>query len=390
MTTRLVDVGWYKEFSEALCVEATELRIICPFIKLGALESLLSHQPGKVQVITRFNLAEFAEGVSDVAALRKLLDCGARVRGVRNLHAKLYLFGESRAMITSANLTSAALGLNHEFGVITQDASIVSECLAYFKSLWERAGNDLLRDRVDAWDKTVKTYWVGGGRPNVTAGLDDFGADAGVIGPPPPPIPIAEASQAFVKFQGNSNDRISLDVPTIYEIKKSGCHWAACYPSSKRPRSVKDGAVIFMGRFTENPDNIRVFGRAIGMQYSPGRDDATQADIEKRSWKEKRSRYIRVHHAEFVNGAMENGISLNELMDALGANSFASTQRNAVSGKGNTNPRFAYRQHASVELSNEGLEWLARRLQEAFETYGTVSRNSLDELDWPDPSMISS
>ena len=116
MTIRLIDGGWGKEFADALRVDASELRIICPFIKLGALESLLSHQPSKVQVITRFNLADFAEGVSDVAGLRKLLDSGASVRGVRNLHAKLYLFGESRAMITSANLTSAALGWNHEFG----------------------------------------------------------------------------------------------------------------------------------------------------------------------------------------------------------------------------------------------------------------------------------
>ena len=126
------------------------------------------------------------------------------------------------------------------------------------------------------------------------------------------------------------------------------------------------------------------------MEYQPGRDDASLADIELREWKARWSRYIRVHHAEFVDGAMENGISLNELMDTLGANSFASTERNAASGKGNTNPRFAYRQQASVELSNKGFEWLAGRLQEAFETYGTVSRNSLDELDWPDPLMISS
>ena len=47
-----------------------ELRIICPFIKVGALESLLSCQPGNVQVITWSNLADFAERVSDVAALR--------------------------------------------------------------------------------------------------------------------------------------------------------------------------------------------------------------------------------------------------------------------------------------------------------------------------------
>ena len=67
----------------------------------GALDRLLSLNPGSVQVITRFNLVDFAEGVSDVAGLRMLLDAGAQVRGIRRLHAKLYL-SASWAIITSA------------------------------------------------------------------------------------------------------------------------------------------------------------------------------------------------------------------------------------------------------------------------------------------------
>ena len=226
----------------------------------------------------------------------------------------------------------------------------------------------------------------------MTAGLDDFGVDAGIVGSLHGQMPtvVAEAPQAFVKFQGSSDNRLSLSVSTIDEIDASGCHWAACYPSSKRPRSVRDGAVIFMGRLTQNPDDIRVFGLGIGMQYQLGRDDATLADIELRPWKEKWSRYIRVHDAKFVDGPMENGISLNKMMDTLKADSFASTQRNAAQGSGNTNPRRAYNRQPAVELSNEGVEWLAGRLQEAFEAHGTVPRNSLEKLDWPDPSMIAS
>ena len=65
MTIRLVDGGWRRELAEAVHADASELRIICPSIKVGALESLLSHRPGYVQVITRFSLADFAEGVSN-------------------------------------------------------------------------------------------------------------------------------------------------------------------------------------------------------------------------------------------------------------------------------------------------------------------------------------
>ena len=73
MTIRLVDRTWLKEFTEALNDDASEIRIVCPFIKEKALQRLLDHHPGQIQAITRFNLSDCADGVSDVAALRRLL-----------------------------------------------------------------------------------------------------------------------------------------------------------------------------------------------------------------------------------------------------------------------------------------------------------------------------
>ena len=105
---RLVDGKWDKESSHALSAVAGEVLIICPFIKAGALKHILHCKPDRLRVITRFDLDDFAQGVSDIAALRMLLNAGARVRGVKNLHAKLYVFGTSRAIITFANLTEAA------------------------------------------------------------------------------------------------------------------------------------------------------------------------------------------------------------------------------------------------------------------------------------------
>jgi len=119
------------------------------------------------------------------------------------------------------------------------------------------------------------------------------------------------------------------------------------------------------------------------MAHVPGRDDATQEDIAKRSWKVDWPRYVRVHDAEFVSGAVENGVSLNELMDTLKADSFTSTQRNLAAGEGNIDPRKAYRQQPHVELSPQGLSWLSERLEEALISHGRVSAKTLDELDWP-------
>src|SRR5262249_18336623 len=156
-----------------------------------------------------------------------------------------------------------------------------------------------------------------------------YGADAGILITPPMPSPlVADARQAFVKFLGDADTRVPLNLPTIEEIKGAGCHWAVAYPTSKRPSGVESGAVTFISRLTRDPNDIRVFGRAIGLRHVPGRDDATPEDVLRRPWKAKWPRYVRVHHAEFVAGSMSNGVSLNELMDSLGSDSFAATQRN--------------------------------------------------------------
>jgi len=332
MAMRLVDAGWGKELTDALRADASELKIICPFIKISALNRLLSNKPKSIQVITRFNLRDFAEGVSDMAALRMLLKAGARVRGVKNLHAKLYLFGASRAIVTSANLTEAALNRNHEFGIVADEATAIATCRAYFNELWDRSGTDLTTTQIEAWDKTVARCLLSGGRSERPAGLNDYGADAGIASPPPIHLPsvVADASRAFVKFIGWANNRVPLSQSIVEEIDSAGCHWAVAYPASKRPSGVGDDAVIFIARLARDPNDIRVFGRAVGMRHVPGRDDATPEDIARRPWKAKWPLYIRVHHAEFVAGTMANGVSLNELMGTLGPNSFATT---------NTNPR---------------------------------------------------
>ena len=387
---RLVDEQWDKQFAQASRKGTDSLRIICPYIKEGALNRLLRRKPREIQVITRFNLTDFATGVSDIIALRRLLDAGATIRGVKNLHAKLYLFGESRAIITSANLTEAAMRRNHELGTVSDDVTLMKKCHAYFESLWERAGSDLQGERLNNWHQKVTLYQVRGGRPNDAVGLDDFGVEAGIVKAPPDKLPlvVAETSQAFVKLLGSGDNRSLPSIHALEEIKGSGCHWAVSYPARRRPISVRDGDVIFMGRLTEDPNDIRVFGRAIGMAYQEGRDDATGSDIERRSWKERWARYIRVHSAEFVDGTLADGVSLNEMMDALEENSVASTQRNAARGEGNTNPRRSYSQQPAIKLSAEGILWLGERLQGAFERHGKVSQEELDELDWPDSSNI--
>jgi phosphatidylserine/phosphatidylglycerophosphate/cardiolipin synthase-like enzyme len=100
--------------------------LACPFIKRSVIERLLNvTELDEILVVTRFSVGDFARGVSDVAAVRALMTAGADVRGLRALHAKVFVFGDQRAMVTSANLTEAGLAGNIEFGCVSDDAGFV-------------------------------------------------------------------------------------------------------------------------------------------------------------------------------------------------------------------------------------------------------------------------
>ena len=390
MNFRLVDSGWDRILDDALKSDHSRIRIVCPFIKERAARRLLEYgHPKQFQVITRFDLDGFLAGISDIKALRLFLEAGAQIRGVKNLHAKAYLIGSDRAIVTSANLTEQGLLRNHEFGFLAQDASIAASCHEYFENLWKRAGADLNARKLDEWEKKVTASLASGGGSRINGALGDEGKDLGFSLVPVEPLNwVTSAEQGFVKFFGEGHKREKPSLPILSEVDRSGCYFACNYPEGKKPRQVQDGAIMFMGRLVDHPKDILIFGRAIGLKYKEGRDDATEAEIKKRPWKADWSRYIRVHDAEFVNGTLSDGVSLSALMEELGPNSFASTKRHLLAGVGNTNPRSAYNQQAAVELTPEAITWLIGRLDYCFARHGRISRAELDKLDWPEGSKV--
>jgi hypothetical protein len=386
MSFFFVESGWDKVLDEALRVDISALKIVCPFIKKSAAERLLRRgKCGSIQVITRANLDDFCGRVSDIAALRVLMMNGAKIRGVKNLHAKLYLFGKSRAILTSANLTDAALLRNHEFGLVAKDPKTVRECRRYFDKFWKQAGEDVPAKKLDEWEKKIGDHLARRGDGARVSGLGDEGVYVEAFSEPSSvPFSASNVAQAFVKFFGQGHDREDRSTTIFQELEGSGSHWACTYPKGKRPRRVRDGAVMFMGRLVSHPNDIMIYGRAIAQAHQPGRDDASHEDFRRRSWKETWPHYVRVHDPAFVDGNLRNGVSLNELMAALGSKCFASTKRNAAKGDGNVEPRRAFMQQPDVELSPEGTAWINEQLERAFAQHGKLSKTALAKLDWPD------
>jgi hypothetical protein len=194
---------------------------------------------------------------------------------------------------------------------------------------------------------------------------------------------VTGGEKAWVKLFGNAANRASPGLAVLSVLERTDAHRAGWYPAGRRPRSVRDGDRMFLARLVAagGVADILVFGRATALAYVEGRDDATEAEIVQRPWRRRWPHRIRYQDGELVAGTLADGVSLGELMDALGAEAFASTQHNALVGSGNVDPRQAYRQQPAVRLSHEGREWLDARLDEAFERSGRLSEEELARLD---------
>jgi hypothetical protein len=138
---------------------------------------------------------------------------------------------------------------------------------------------------------------------------------------------------------------------------------------------------MFMGHLVSGPNDIVVYGRAVARAYEEGRDDASAEDIALRPWLTRWPHFIRVHDGEFIDGTLGGGVSLNELMDELGAYAFGPTAGNADRGEGNVDPRQSIRQAAAIRLSEAGLSWLNEELELAFEKRGKLPPAQLAALD---------
>jgi hypothetical protein len=371
LSFRLISRDWDAEILAARRAAAGPLRIICPFIKKNALSRLLDGAIGDIKVITRFDLNCFNQGVSDLAALRMAIEAGGRVRGIKHLHSKLYLFGDRSTLATSANVTDAAFRRNHEFGFLAHDPEVVASCGTYFRDLWKRAGADLSLAQLTRWEKLLTVHQRKGGGPAGGSELPDYGADVDGGSPFIPESTTADPdNQAFVKFFGTARNRAERDLLIANLIAENGCNWACTYPESKPPRQVEDGDMIYMARMVA--DDMLIFGKAIGRRHRDDEDMASKAEIKARGWKADWPRYVRVHDGRFIDGSLECGVSFQKMMSELGPDSFDSTQRNKRNGTGNTNPFESYNRKAHMMLTARSRAWIDERLEAALLLHGEV------------------
>src|SRR3972149_6400040 len=127
---------WRTRFREFVARTERSLLLVAPFIKLKEaawLTETVANQKRLDQIhltiLTRFQADSVLSNTLEIQALSHF-QCGCpscKVISVPHLHAKVYISDETRAIVTSANLTTAALDQNAEYGIQINTPSVVQQ-----------------------------------------------------------------------------------------------------------------------------------------------------------------------------------------------------------------------------------------------------------------------
>src|SRR3989338_2903699 len=359
---------WYDKLLDEL-TRTKRLRIVSPFIK----EQVIRKIQGQFdfvnfELITRFNLRDFASNVSSLDGLKFSVDNGAKVYGISGLHSKIYLFDNRCAIITSANLTTGGLVNNYECGVFLTDPLTIQNLHNYFDDLKVIAGQPFLIDHCEKWQQELETVEIINTK---IPSLNDYGASQ---------IQIDPTKNYYIKFFGVANDRVPLTFTTKEEIDRALCHYACGFSTNKKPRQIKDGDVIYLARMTSDPYDYAILGKAEAIKFVDGRDEATKNEIAQRQWKKDWPIYLRVTNPIFIDGTMGDCVLLYDLIKALDYESFPSTKNRYDNGERKINPNKSLSQQAYVKLTTTAVKWLEPRFQEALNRIGQVEQNFIDSL----------
>ena len=372
----IIEKNWLNVFLKEL-KNSNEVLLISPFVTYNIVDHLIKNKDSaKIKLITRFDLNDFRSKVSSLSALKRLVELGFEIKGIKGLHSKSYIFDNKSVIIGSANFTSGGFFKNYEFGILSNDIVLVEKSTHYFESLWNISGDILNLQQISEWESIIKNSKK---TPEIKP-LPDFGKYANLLN-------ISPEKKVYIKFYGTSEYRTSQKRNTRDIISETHCHWALTFSGKKgRPRKYNDGDVVYIARMLDTHD-YAIFGRGIALRHFDQRDVASKEDIGKIDWKKEWPIYIRVKDTEFIDTHLKDCPSMNNLINELKYDCFQSTYKKHLEGEDEINPRLSLRRQADIELSTLGAEWLEGKFQEIKSKKGSVPEDFLSNLYEGTPSL---
>lgn len=134
----IINKPWRNTFLKYVSESKKSIKIYSPYVKYNAINDIYKHKNInlKIFLITNFAIQNFHQHSSDIKAIKYLLENKDIVRNFQRLHAKIYIFDDREAIITSANLTNAGLDKNYEYGIFSNDIEFVNKVCEDFDDLY--------------------------------------------------------------------------------------------------------------------------------------------------------------------------------------------------------------------------------------------------------------
>jgi phosphatidylserine/phosphatidylglycerophosphate/cardiolipin synthase-like enzyme len=135
--TELIARPFFDNFISDCRQAGSSIKLCAPFVKNDIIADIIDVKKSgtPLDLITKINLRSFHAASSDIGALSNILSNAGHVYNCSNLHAKIYIFDDSRCYITSANLTYSGLKNNSECGIFTTESALVRSTLKAYRDL---------------------------------------------------------------------------------------------------------------------------------------------------------------------------------------------------------------------------------------------------------------
>lgn len=374
--------------------------MISPFVTYQAVKHLSNEFDLKnFKLITRFNLDDFFIGVSSLDALKFLKKSGAGIKGIKGLHAKIFIFENNGVLVSSSNFTTGGMYKNYELGIYTDDKSIVKEINDHFAELWNISGDDLSLKIISEWERKILNHKIQNPLFKKKT-LGDFGKQLEKEELEDPVIDaIREFSSIdtvntsdtsiryFLKFMGTGGDREDALADISDIIRRSECHYAVTH--SFHPRLIKNGDILYYAYMTKDPDDYAIFGKAYALEHNDIRDVATKNERERtknrldpnKRWKDTWPNYTRLYNPFFIKGCLGDGVYFyRDIESQLKYRSLVSTLKNYNNKSGNIIPRKSLQQKSFAEITLEAALLIDNLLKERLRQRGKISRGFLASL----------
>jgi len=135
---RVLTSPWEKDFIQLLKDTDRRVQLASPFIKSSVAKLIIKNVPSNVKIdyLNSFKLASFHRGASDLEALNVLRKRGARLKSHHQLHAKVFIFDNKKAIVTSGNLTRGGLVNNYEYGLLIEDRKLTDRIAEDYRNIF--------------------------------------------------------------------------------------------------------------------------------------------------------------------------------------------------------------------------------------------------------------